>query len=346
MGFSHLRRARKGTLSSTDTAEPFARHRLASMDRVAPTAQPQQVLASALRSWRPHKTPRVTGGLFLWLFGLWAALYAVAPPVSPKAERAFQQAMYAADALLPARSAAQAVLQAAQYDTYSAKTWFWRFSEEDRRRVRRAQAVEAEARAGAARAHAEWLRASRTAKQSLGLWSDVGVAEARQTFWKAYKEGKMFAQRHTVWDVVFAIMYGRTGSEENVLSFVIQWVGIALRCVLTELGGSPHALMTLPFLLSSSNFTVGMISAVLSFMFALPGLIWSYGASVWSGVLFFVIASVAASSVVTTYLGALYGTAAVGTYYAIKAAGAQPRLAYSRQHRRYQVTPGRRPHAE
>ena len=144
-------------------------------------------------------------------------------------------------------------------------------------------------------------------------------------------------------------MYGRTGSEDSVLSFVIQWVGIAL-----------------------SNFTVGMISAVLSFMFALPGLIWSYGANIFSGALFFLIASVAASSVVTTYLGALYGTAAVGTYYAIKvrasaptgtslprmltvsrrarlpsqASGAQPRVAYSRQHRRYQVTQGRRPHTE
>ena len=328
------------------------------MDRVVPTAQPaqpQQVLASALRQWRPHRTPRVTGGLFLWLFGLWAALYAVAPPVSHKAERAYQEAMYTADALLPARSAALAVYRAAQYDTYSAKTWLWRFNPEVRARVRRAQAVEHQARVEAERAQQEWLKATRTAKRSLGLWSDVGVAEARQVFWTSYKEGKLFAQRHTVWDVgaccqcpgfslsrdsrdshsrrclltdsfsclVFAVMYGRTGSEDSVLSFVIQWVGIAL-----------------------SNFTVGMISAVLSFMFALPGLIWSYGANIFSGALFFLIASVAASSVVTTYIGALYGTAAVGTYYAIKASGAQPRVAYSRQHRRYQVTQGRRPHAE
>jgi hypothetical protein len=172
------------------------------MDRVVPTAQPaqpQQVVASALRQWRPHRTPRVTGGLFLWLFGLWAALYAVAPPVSPKAERAYQEAMYTADALLPARSAAQAVFKSAQYDTYSSKTWLWRFNPEDRARVRRAQAVEAQARVGAERAQQEWLKATRTAKRSLGLWSDVGVAEARQVFWRSYKEGKMFAQRHTVW---------------------------------------------------------------------------------------------------------------------------------------------------
>ena len=307
-------------------AAPFAE----SMDaRVAPTAMPRRGpagdgIVSVLRSWRPSKTPRVTGGLFLWLFGLWAALYAAAPPVSPQAQTEYLKALNSADGLRYARGSAVAELAAARYSVYAAKdSWLWRFDGNARARVAAARVEEAKAQRVVDRAHAEWMAAQRQAKRKLGLWSDVGVAEARREFWSSYAEGKLFAQRHTMWDVVFAVMTGRTGTEDSVLSFVLNWVGIAL-----------------------TNFTAGMLSAVLSFMFKLPGIIWSYGAGIFSGALFFFIASVAASSVVTAYLGALYGTAAIGTYYAVKASGAQPRLVYSQRSGRYVLHSQPRQHAD
>jgi hypothetical protein len=143
--------------------------------------------------------------------------------------------------------------------TPSVQTWFWRWRPEEKARVRVAQARAAVAATAAAAAEAEWAKHARAAKGALGVWSDAGVREARKEFWcallpvsttttalrerapfahllcplsifrasvslfhrrRAYEGGKVFAQRHTFYDIFFAVLSGRT--EENTFSFVVK----------------------------------------------------------------------------------------------------------------------------
>ena len=66
---------------------------------------------------------------------------------------------------------------------------------------------------------------------------------------------------------------------------------------------------------------MGMLSAIFSYAFALPGLISSFSTSIWSGVAFFLVALVSAVSVVASVLALLYGGAAGGTFALVKYAG-------------------------
>ncbi len=119
--------------------------------------------------------------------------------------------------------------------------------------MRAAQALAADARREADAVDAQWARHARAAKGALGVWSDVGVTEARKEFWcahtaprrqrrhsgralvhshprtrlqtvrRSYEGGKVFAQRHTFYDVLFALISGR--NEENAFSFVLRCRG-------------------------------------------------------------------------------------------------------------------------
>ena len=83
----------------------------------------------------------------------------------------------------------------------------------------------------------------------------------------------------------------------------------------------------------ATNFTTGLLSAVLGFVIGLPWLIYSFGASFVSGGIFFLVATGCAVAVTISYLGALWGTAGVTAYTAIKVAGNQARLQQAREER-------------
>merc|ERR1712146_355880 len=74
------------------------------------------------------------------------------------------------------------------------------------------------------------------------------------------------------------------------------------------------------------NFTVGLISALFSFMFSLVSMIWEYKASYLSGILFFAVAMSGASAMVATFVGGMYATAAGGVYMLIQASKENARL--------------------
>ena len=151
-----------------------------------------------------------------------------------------------AESFLPARTEASLALAAADARVEDAKTWFWRLRAEDAARVRALQAERAQLAAAAGRADADWARHVRAARSQLGVWSDAGVREARKQFWRvptlraplrvgnatmahsraalrrrAYEGGKVFAQRHTFYDV-FLLMLRRSSEEENMFSFLVK----------------------------------------------------------------------------------------------------------------------------
>lgn len=136
------------------------------------------------------------------------------------------------------------------------------------------------------------------------------------------REGKRFATRSTFYDVLWAVINGTTRTEEPVINFVMHWLMVT--CV---------------------NFTTGMLSAVLAFCIGLPSLIWSFGASFWSGLLFFAVASVSATAVSASFLGAVYGAAGGAAYATVRIAAQQARLQEGRAERQGQLPP-RRQHAD
>jgi len=133
------------------------------------------------------------------------------------------------------------------------------------------------------------------AKGEVGIWSTYGVEEVRDRFWKAYESGKDFAKRMTWWDVVFGMGGGRR--DEELWATLLRWLGQIMM-----------------------NFTVGLISALISFGFALLGMIWEYKTSFLSGAIFFLVAMSAASAMVAAFIGGMYATAAGGVYMIAKQA--------------------------
>jgi len=126
--------------------------------------------------------------------------------------------------------------------------------------------------------------------------------------WKSFESGKVFAQRQTFWDALFTIINSRDRD----------WISMLLNLLLTAL----------------VNYTVGSVMAVVSFMFSLPSFLWSYGAGVFSGTLFFVIASIGAISMIASYLSLIYASGAAVVYSTAAFVDLQRRrLAYEQQQR-------------
>merc|ERR1719152_387109 len=123
------------------------------------------------------------------------------------------------------------------------------------------------------------------AKAAVGIWSQYGIDEVRERFWKAYESGKDFAKRMTFWDVMFGV--GGRGRDEELLGTILRWAGQIMM-----------------------NFTVGLVSALFSFMFSLVSMLWEYKVSYLSGFLFFAVAMTGASAMVATFIGGMYATAA------------------------------------
>merc|ERR1719152_469640 len=131
------------------------------------------------------------------------------------------------------------------------------------------------------------------AKAAVGIRSQYGVDEVKDRFWKAYQSGKDFAKRMTFWDVMLGA--GGRNRDEELLGTILRWLGQIMM-----------------------NFTIGLVSALFSFMFSLVSMIWEYKTSYLSGILFFAVAMSAASAMVATFVGGMYATAAGGVYMLIQ----------------------------
>merc|ERR1719324_1560089 len=106
----------------------------------------------------------------------------------------------------------------------------------------------------------------------------------------------------TFWDVMFGVGGGR-GRDEELLGTMLRWLGQIMM-----------------------NFTIGLVSALFSFMFTLVSMIWEYKASYLSGLLFFLVAMSGASAMVATFIGGMYATAAGGVYALIQSSSRNARL--------------------
>mmetsp|Transcript_14495 Transcript_14495/g.25982 ORF Transcript_14495/g.25982 Transcript_14495/m.25982 type:complete len:293 (+) Transcript_14495:265-1143(+) len=140
----------------------------------------------------------------------------------------------------------------------------------------------------------EFAQTMSKAKQEVGIFSEYGVQEARDLFWAQFAGGKQFAQRSSWYDLIF-MSIGSMGRDESLLEF-------ALRFLIQML----------------LNFTIGLIGALIGFYWYLWSIVASYQPSFLLALGFFVLASIAATSFVATFLIGLYGASAGSVYAAAK----------------------------
>merc|ERR1719296_601876 len=140
------------------------------------------------------------------------------------------------------------------------------------------------------------------AKSVAGLWSEGGVGEVSDSFWEYFASGKRFAKRQSMWDAMFMGMRSM-GRDESMVEYLLK--------------------MLMQVLI---NFSMGLIMALIIFIFGLWNIIKTYQPNPLAGLFFFVTAACAAFAFVSTYLLALYGAAAGGVYGMAKVAESNMRL--------------------
>ena len=135
--------------------------------------------------------------------------------------------------------------------------------------------------------------------QSIAFFSaEVGVGEARDSFWTYFAKGKAFAKRQTMWDALFT-GFRSMGRNESIIEYAMKMVMQALM-----------------------NFSIGLIMCLVIFIFGLYSIIKSYDVSLFEGLAFFIIASAAAFATVTTVLGGMFGGVAATGFALAKVAEA------------------------
>lgn len=157
------------------------------------------------------------------------------------------------------------------------------------------------------------------AKSVAGLWSEVGVGEVTDSFWEYFASGKRFAKRQSMWDAMF-MGFRSMGRDESMVEYMLK--------------------MLMQVLI---NFSMGLIMALVIFIFGLWGIIKTYQPNPLTGLLFFVTAGCAAFAFVSTYIFALFGAAAGGVYGMVKVAEANGgRIEMGRDGRRRHIRAGGR----
>ena len=132
------------------------------------------------------------------------------------------------------------------------------------------------------------------AKNIVGIFSEYGVDEAKDLFWGKFNSGTSFAKTQAKWDLLFLTL-GAMGRDESLFEYLFR------------------ILINVLF-----NFTIGVMSAVVTFIFSLYSLIRSYQPSYLESLSFFALASLAAISFALTWLLMLYSAAAGNLFMCIQ----------------------------
>ena len=257
-------------------------------------------IVTLIKNWKPRTTPKLTFSLGLYAVGIFLAFFARPFPVTPEQFEKYEEKLRLIDGeegvLGDARLNAEDAYRSTRMELYQTKRFGWRLrGGREKSRVLELQRKEKEQWRAVKALNKERERKLRDARSELGIWSDEGVRETKNKFWEKYEGGKVFATQQTFYDAFNALLYGR--SDDNALEFMIRWTFTIL-----------------------INFTVGMFGAIIGFTFALPSVIYGFGASFFSFAIFFFLAVISAISVVLTLLGVLYGGAIGGVVGAVNVA--------------------------
>lgn len=252
-----------------------------------------------------------------YLFGLFVLLFIGAGiPLSYEQQREYNTIMNSID--LQAEYDASQAYWIARQNYYATKGWFFSCDSLCQRNRRRMEDAERNLnmirQEGSARMS--------DAKKVAGIFSEIGVGETKDSFWQYFTSGKQFAKRQSMWDLMFmSIRSMSRGRDES-------WFEFALKVLLNVL----------------LNFSMGLIMALIFFVFGLWSIVRSYQANPIVAVLFFVGAACGAFAFVATYLLAVYSAAGASVYGFLKLAETSSRARIQDQQRRQGVRD--RPHYE
>jgi hypothetical protein len=105
------------------------------------------------------------------------------------------------------------------------------------------------------------------AKSVAGLFSQVGVGEVKDSFWQYFAQGKQFAKRQSMWDAMF-MGIRHMGRDESTMEYMLR---VLLQILV--------------------NFSMGLLMALVIFIFGLWSIIKSYQPNPLVAVLFFSVGS-------------------------------------------------------
>ncbi|KAG5182735.1 hypothetical protein JKP88DRAFT_220741 [Tribonema minus] len=231
-----------------------------------------------------------------WVAGLFLAIMATGFTPAPQAMEAYSFAVedlkFYENELLQAQY---------EYDSWNveyheSKGWFWQCDDHCQENYKSFVQAREDLR-GKQRSYDGKLA---EAKSHLGIFSTLGVAEARDLFWRRVAGGREFARRSTLYDAIFAgigSMRRDSSMAEYVMTMAVQVLW---------------------------NMSIGAVGALVTFLWSVWGVIATFQPSAVVALLFFMCASLAAGSVIATFflgLGAAGAGAVVGMVQLAKAQG-------------------------
>jgi len=225
-----------------------------------------------------------------WMIGLVVTLLATGYTVDGKTKVQYQQELQNARDIEETEVAVAYDRLQATYDRYyNSKGWFWRCDSDCTANYEaylheRDRVYEAEAQRDAALSKARSI---------VGIFSEYGVQDTRDLFWTSWEQGKALARRMSFYDAIFMAF----DHNDSIWAYLIQLV---LRVII--------------------NFSLGFITAMISFLWNLIWFVRTYQAGIM-GVIFWLLAASAAFTITSSVIGGMVGTVAAVAY-----AGSQQRL--------------------
>lgn len=144
-----------------------------------------------------------------------------------------------------------------------------------------------------------------SARSRVGIFSEYGVGDVKEMFWEAYDRGSTFARRMSYYDALI-MSVSAMRSDQSLLSVFLNWL-----------------------LQAAMNFSIGMLSTLVSFAVHVGGLIISYQAHPMSGIAFFFLAMTGAFAVIATFVVGVYFAAATTAFVVLKVAGPNFRIEFN-----------------
>ena len=241
----------------------------------------------------------------LWMIGLFVMFLSPAPvSISESGMNMFGEKMVEAN-LVDTQDALYDV-RIAERRVYNAKVWPWQWDEVSTRRYENEKIGLSHAEERLRELEEKKSHIITQGKRAVGLWSAIGLSEMRDDFWDNFNWGLGLAKGMTIQQAYYAffrmLLWG-SNRDENVLGVLLSWL---IRILY--------------------NLSIGLVFSLISFVWNVPTLIDSYGASFMESLAFFAVSAIAASSVVLTVLTLMWGSAVGGTYLVFKAVQDHARL--------------------
>jgi len=255
------------------------------------------------------KYPKTTAA---YVIGLSVLLFATGFAVDATRQRLYQEQMFDVEKLeMGQLEEARINRERAYQHYYHSKGWFscdFRCTENYQRYLTEAEKCQV--------IEDERNKLMNKARQTVGIFSEYGVTDARRMFWNAWERGKNTAKNMSWWDALFmgtgAMMGGRRRDEDGL--------GVILRLV-------GRVIM---------NFVISLFFSTVGFIWNLIWFVRNFEAGI-GGVIFWILGSCAAFSMLASFILGMVAVVGVGAVAVVKLGDEQRRRGVGNRQQRRRV---------